>query len=78
MNIAALRHRPESEDCFLYDQDLLVLRLHTAKGDARRVSLIYGDPYMTVTDAATTTLRGSIRSQIWLRSVKGKRTITGR
>lgn len=55
MNIAALRHRPESEDCFLYDQDLLVLRLHTAKGDARRVSLIYGDPYMTVTDAATTT-----------------------
>ncbi|KRN22006.1 glycoside hydrolase family 13 protein [Lacticaseibacillus camelliae] len=53
MNTAALRHRPESEDCYLYTEGLLTLHFHTAKDDVAKVSLIYGDPYLTVLDPAT-------------------------
>lgn len=53
MDLGALRHRPESEDCFLYTDGALVLRFHTAKDDVAAVKLIYGDPYMTVMDPAT-------------------------
>ncbi|WP_179395964.1 glycoside hydrolase family 13 protein [Lacticaseibacillus absianus] len=45
MNIAAMRHRPESEDCFLTPDQDLRLRLRTAKGDITAVSVICGDPY---------------------------------
>ncbi|MCT7681120.1 MAG: alpha amylase N-terminal ig-like domain-containing protein, partial [Lactobacillus crispatus] len=33
MQEASLRHRPESEDCFLIDKNHLRLRFHTAKDD---------------------------------------------
>ena len=52
MNSAALQHRPESEDCFLYDADHLRLRLHAAKGDLQRVTVVYGDPYYALPNDA--------------------------
>lgn len=52
MNIAAMGHRPESEDCFLYTDHELRLRFRTAKGDVAAVTVIYGDPYWSLPDAA--------------------------
>lgn len=46
MNIAAIYHRPESEDAYLYTNDLLHIRIRTAKNDISRVDLIHGDPYI--------------------------------
>ncbi|WP_155287101.1 glycoside hydrolase family 13 protein [Lacticaseibacillus zhaodongensis] len=51
MITSALQHRPESEDCFLYDADHLRLRLHTAKNDVAAVTVIFGDPYWMITGA---------------------------
>lgn len=48
---AALRHRPESEDCFLYDQEHLRLRFHSASGDIASVTVLYGDPYWNLPSA---------------------------
>jgi glycosidase len=45
---AAFRHRPESEDCFLYDADHLRLRFHTVRGDVQSVTVLYGDPYWCI------------------------------
>lgn len=45
MNLAALQHRPESEDCFLYTADELRVRLHVAVDDVAKVTVLYGDPY---------------------------------
>ncbi|MFD1392815.1 glycoside hydrolase family 13 protein [Lacticaseibacillus jixianensis] len=53
MNTAALRHRPESEDCYLYSEGLLSLHFHSAKDDVKKVTLLAGDPYMSVLDPAT-------------------------
>ncbi|CAD7482936.1 glycoside hydrolase family 13 protein [Lacticaseibacillus paracasei] len=53
MQLAALRHRPESEDCFLYTPDELRLRLHTAKADVQAVTVLYGDPYVTAPNPTT-------------------------
>ena len=53
MQLAALRHRPESEDCFLYTPDELRLRLHTAKADVQAVIVLYGDPYVTAPNPTT-------------------------
>lgn len=52
MDTAAFQHRPDSEDCYLYEPDQLVLRLHTAKDDAVKVTLLYGDPYMVASAAS--------------------------
>lgn len=52
MITSALTHRPESEDCFLYDPDHLRLRFHTAKDDVQAVTVLYGDPYWNVPDDA--------------------------
>lgn len=46
MNTAAIYHRPESEFAYLYDQEVLHLRLRTAKSDISQVQLIWGDPYL--------------------------------
>lgn len=37
MNLAAMSHRPESEDCFLYTNKKLRLRFHTAQNDVAKV-----------------------------------------
>ena len=46
MNTAAIYHRPESEFAYLYTTDTMHIRLRTARGDARSVSLLHGDPYL--------------------------------
>lgn len=45
MNLAAMSHRPESEDSFLYTNKKLRLRFHTAQNDVAKVVVLYGDPY---------------------------------
>ena len=45
MQEASLRHRPESEDCFLIDKNHLRLRFHTAKDDVQKVIVHYLDSY---------------------------------
>lgn len=50
MLTAAIYHRPESEYAFLYKSDKLRIRLRTARGDARRVAIIMGDPYLIAQD----------------------------
>ena len=45
MQEASLRHRPESEDCFLIDKNHLRLRFHTAKDDVQKVIVHYLDRY---------------------------------
>ncbi|WP_338216190.1 glycoside hydrolase family 13 protein [Lacticaseibacillus salsurivasis] len=51
MNTAALKHRPDSEDCYLLGPNQVEVRFHTAKGDVAQVNLLYGDPYLTEADA---------------------------
>ncbi|MDG3062665.1 glycoside hydrolase family 13 protein [Lacticaseibacillus casei] len=51
MNLAALAHRPESEDSFLYTDKTLHLRFHTARQDVAKVTVLYGDPYWRIPDA---------------------------
>lgn len=46
MEKTAIYHRPESEYAYLYDKDLLHIRLRTKKNDVKKVSLICGDPYL--------------------------------
>ncbi|MBA1392485.1 alpha-glycosidase [Lactobacillus sp. XV13L] len=45
MQLAALRHRTESEDCFVVDSTHVRVRLHTAKGDVKRAIAHYTDNY---------------------------------
>lgn len=52
MNTAALKHRPDSEDCYLVGPDRVEVRFRTAKGNVAQVNLLYGDPYLTENDAA--------------------------
>ncbi|KMO50055.1 neopullulanase, partial [Lacticaseibacillus rhamnosus] len=51
MNLAALLHRPESEDCFLYTDEAMRVRFHTARADVAKVTVLYGDPYWQLPDA---------------------------
>ncbi|MFD1430285.1 glycoside hydrolase family 13 protein [Lacticaseibacillus mingshuiensis] len=44
MELAALRHRPESEDAFLYDPTHMRVRLHAKAGDVAGVSVLFNDP----------------------------------
>lgn len=40
MQLAALKHRTESEDCSVIDHSHVKIRLHTAKGDVKRLLFI--------------------------------------
>lgn len=46
MNTAAIYHRPDSEFAYLYTKETMHLRLRTARGDLKGVSLLFGDPYL--------------------------------
>ena len=41
MQLAALKHRTESEDCFVIDHSHVKIRLHTAKDDVEKVIVHY-------------------------------------
>lgn len=51
MQLAALSHRTESEDCFLVDRDHVKLRFHTAKDDVEKVLVHYCDAYEQLENA---------------------------
>lgn len=46
MQLAALKHRTESEDCFVIDHSHVKIRLHTAKDDVEKVIVHYTDNYL--------------------------------
>lgn len=46
MEKSAIYHRPESEYAYLYDKDLMHIRLRTKKDDVLKVTLYYVDPYL--------------------------------
>lgn len=50
MDTAAFYHRPESEYAYLYEKDLLHIRLRTKTGDVEQVNLFNGDTYLLYTD----------------------------
>ena len=50
MQLAALRHRSESEDCFVLDRNRVKVHFHTAKDDVEKIIVHYVDNYMPTTD----------------------------
>lgn len=46
MQLAALHHRPESEDCFVIGPHHVRVRFHSAKNDVRQVIVHYTDNYL--------------------------------
>ena len=46
MQLAALKHRTESEDCFVIDHSHVKIRLYTAKDDVEKVIVHYTDNYL--------------------------------
>ncbi len=46
MERAALLHRPDSEYAYLFEKDVMHIRLRTKKSDAKEVKIIKGDPYL--------------------------------
>ncbi|RVU70245.1 MULTISPECIES: glycoside hydrolase family 13 protein [Lactobacillus] len=53
MQLAALRHRTESEDCFVVSPHHVRIRFHSAKGDVAKVIVHYTDNYMPTQSTAT-------------------------
>ncbi len=45
MNIQALYHQPKSNYSFALDENTVVVRFRTGKGDVSNITLIYGDKY---------------------------------
>lgn len=51
MQVAALGHRSESEDCFVLDRNRVRVRFHTAKNDVEKIIVHYVDNYMPPSSA---------------------------
>lgn len=45
MRLDAIYHEAKSRYAYAFDKETIHIRLRTAKGDADRISLIYGDPF---------------------------------
>lgn len=56
MQLAALRHRSESEDAFLINKTQVKLRLHAAKDDVKQVIVHYVDNYLPTQNAEKTVM----------------------
>lgn len=52
MQLAALRHRTESEDCFVISPHHVRIRFHSAKDDVKKIIVHYIDNYLPPKDAA--------------------------
>ncbi|MEG0732413.1 MAG: glycoside hydrolase family 13 protein [Vagococcus sp.] len=46
MERAALLHRPDSEYAYLFEKEVMHIRLRTKKDDVKEVKIIKGDPYL--------------------------------
>lgn len=53
MQLAALKHRSESEDSFVIDPKHVCVRFHSAKGDVEKVIVHYCDNYLPLKYAKT-------------------------
>ena len=53
MQLAALRHRTESEDSFVVDPSHVRVRFHSAKNDVKKVIVHYCDNYLPLEQAKT-------------------------
>ncbi|MTI49207.1 MAG: alpha-glycosidase [Firmicutes bacterium] len=45
MNLQGVYHRPKSNFCYGYSEDVIDIRLRAAKDDLKEVKLVYGDKY---------------------------------
>ena len=64
MQLAALKHRTESEDCTVIDHSHVKIRLHTAKDDVKKVFVHYIDNYLPPVDAATLEMKKAGSGQV--------------
>lgn len=46
MELTAILHRPESEYAYLYEKDVMHIRIRTKKNDVKEVHFLSGDPYL--------------------------------
>lgn len=53
MQLAALTHRTESEDCFVISPHHVRIRFHSAKGDVKKIIVHYADNYSDTRTAKT-------------------------
>ncbi|RKD22389.1 Glycosidase [Caminicella sporogenes DSM 14501] len=45
MNLQAIYHKPKSNFCYAYNENVIHIRLRAEKGDIKKVFLVYGDKY---------------------------------
>ena len=64
MQLAALKHRTESEDCFVIDHSHVKIRLHTAKDDVEKVIVHYTDNYLPPEQAKELEMEKAGRGQV--------------
>ncbi len=57
MQLAALRHRPESEDCFVISPHHARIRFHSAKGDVKKIIVHFTDNYLPPKMAKTVEMK---------------------
>lgn len=60
MQLAALRHRTESEDCFALDNKHVRVRVHTGKDDVAEIFAYYTDNYMPTESVKKIELKKSV------------------
>ena len=64
MQLAALKHRTESENCFVIDHSHVKIRLHTAKDDVEKVIVHYTDNYLPPEQAKELEMEKAGRGQV--------------
>lgn len=64
MQLAALRHRTESEDCFALDNKHVRVRVHTGKDDVAEIFAYYTDNYMPTESVKKIELKKIGRGQV--------------
>ena len=55
MELSSIYHRPESEFAYLYDQEIIHLRLRSKRGDLSKVRVVFQDPFLTDQEEAQMT-----------------------
>lgn len=64
MQLAALQHRSESEDCFVLDHNRVRVRFHTAKDDVEKVIVHYIDNYMPTTNTDSVEMKKLVQVKL--------------
>ena len=73
MQLAALKHRTESEDCFVISQHHVRIRFHSAKNDVKKVIVHYTDNYLDTKTDKTVAMTKAGQGQVtdyWVATLK--------